>query len=361
MIKPVRIALDAMGGDHGPEVIVPGAARAVRLHRDIEFVFFGDAARVRPLLERDPELSAVSKVHHTDVSVRMDAKPSAALRAGRRTSSMWLAIEALKKNAADVAVSAGNTGALMAMAKTCLHMMPLIGRPAIAAVWPTLRGESIVLDLGATIGGDAQHLVELAIMGCEMARIVLAIEKPVAGLLNIGVEEIKGNDAVKLASRMLREKSFTNFAYHGFIEGDDIGKGTVDVVVTEGFTGNIALKASEGTASQMAQHLREAFNRDLLSKLGYVLARHAFGSLKKKLDPRNVNGGVFLGLNGLVIKSHGSSDAVGTARAIETGYVMARHQLLSKIRNSLPLAREEFHRQPLLEPQAEPLAARSER
>ena len=359
MMKPVRIALDAMGGDYGPNVIVPGAARALRLHRDIEFVFFGDEARIRPLVDMDPELSAVSRVHHTDVSVRMDAKPSQALRAGRRTSSMWLAVEALKKKEADVAVSAGNTGALMAMAKTCLHMMPLIGRPAIAAVWPTLRGESIVLDLGATIGADAQHLVDLAVMGSEMARIVLSIEKPTVGLLNIGVEEIKGNDEVKLASRLLRE-SIANLDYHGFIEGDDIGKGTVDVVVTEGFTGNIALKTAEGTASQMGQYLREVLSRDLLSKLGYFLARRAFAALKEKMDPRNVNGGVFLGLNGVVIKSHGGSDAVGTARAVETGYVMARHQLLSKIRNSLPLLHEELSRQPKLETQTAPMAARSE-
>jgi glycerol-3-phosphate acyltransferase PlsX len=359
MMKPVRIALDAMGGDYGPNVIVPGAARALRLHRDIEFVFFGDEARIRPLVDMDPELSAVSRVHHTDVSVRMDAKPSQALRAGRRTSSMWLAVEALKKKEADVAVSAGNTGALMAMAKTCLHMMPLIGRPAIAAVWPTLRGGSIVLDLGATIGADAQHLVDLAVMGSEMARIVLSIEKPTVGLLNIGVEEIKGNDEVKLASRLLRE-SIATLDYHGFIEGDDIGKGTVDVVVTEGFAGNIALKTAEGTASQMGQYLREVLSRDLLSKLGYFLARRAFAALKEKMDPRNVNGGVFLGLNGVVIKSHGGSDAVGTARAVETGYVMARHQLLSKIRNSLPLLHEELSRQPKLETQTAPMAARSE-
>jgi glycerol-3-phosphate acyltransferase PlsX len=359
MMKPVRIALDAMGGDYGPNVIVPGAARALRLHRDIEFVFFGDEARIRPLVDMDPELSAVSRVHHTDVSVRMDAKPSQALRAGRRTSSMWLAVEALKKKEADVAVSAGNTGALMAMAKTCLHMMPLIGRPAIAAVWPTLRGESIVLDLGATIGADAQHLVDLAVMGSEMARIVLSIEKPTVGLLNIGVEEIKGNDEVKLASRLLRE-SIATLDYHGFIEGDDIGKGTVDVVVTEGFAGNIALKTAEGTASQMGQYLREVLSRDLLSKLGYFLARRAFAALKEMMDPRNVNGGVFLGLNGVVIKSHGGSDAVGTARAVETGYVMARHQLLSKIRNSLPLLHEELSRQPKLETQTAPMAARSE-
>src|ERR1700730_3193710 len=280
MIKPVRIALDAMGGDHGPEVIVPGAARALQRRPDMNFLFFGDAARIRPILDAAPALCEVSTLRHTGVSVRMDAKPSQALRAGRRTSSMWLAIEAVKKNEADVAVSAGNTGALMAMAKTCLHMMPLIGRPAIAAVWPTLRGESIVLDLGATIGADAQHLVDLAVMGSEMARAVLSIEKPTVGLLNIGVEEVKGNDEVKLASRLLRENSTANLDYHGFIEGDDIGKGTVDVVVTEGFTGNIALKTAEGTAGQMGQYLREVLSRDLLSKLGYFLARRAFAALK---------------------------------------------------------------------------------
>lgn len=340
MIKPVRIALDAMGGDHGPEVIVPGAARALRKRPDMEFLFFGDSAKIQPLLAAEHDLTAVSKLHHTDVAVRMDAKPSQALRAGRRTSSMWLAIEAVKKNEADVAVSAGNTGALMAMAKFCLHMMPLIGRPAIAAIWPTLRGRSIILDLGATIGADAQHLVDLAVMGSAMARIVFSIERPAVGLLNIGVEEIKGNDEVKAASRLLRETPLPNLKYYGFVEGDDIGKGTVDVVVTEGFTGNIALKTAEGTANQMTQLLKQAIRGDVLSQIGYFLARRAFAALKAQMDPRNFNGGVLLGLNGVVIKSHGGSDAVGTAQAIEIGYAMARHQLLSKIRDSLPLSHE---------------------
>lgn len=357
MIKPVRIALDAMGGDHGPEVIVPGAASALRQRSDMEFVFFGDAARIRPLLDANPGLSAVSVLRHTDVSVRMDAKPSQALRAGRRTSSMWLAIEAVKKNEADVAVSAGNTGALMAMAKICLQMIPGIERPAIAAVWPTMRGKSIVLDLGATIGGDARHLVDLAVMGSAMARIVLSIERPTVGLLNIGVEEIKGIDEVKAASRLLRDTALPNLDYSGFVEGDDIGKGTVDVVVTEGFTGNIALKTAEGTASQMAQYLREALSRDFMSKVGYFLARRAFAALKAKMDPRNVNGGVFLGLNGVVIKSHGGSDVIGTAHAVEIGYAMARHQLLSKIRNSLPHARDEFPITSKLEAAGEPVAS----
>src|SRR5450631_2737132 len=360
MIKPVRIALDAMGGDHGPEVIVPGAARALQKQPGMEFVFFGDAARIRPLLDADPELSAVSALRHTDVSVRMDAKPSQALRAGRRTSSMWLAIEAVKKNEADVAVSAGNTGALMAMAKICLQMMPGIERPAIAAIWPTVRGKSIVLDLGATIGADARHLVDLAIMGSAMARIVLSIERPTVGLLNIGVEEIKGMDEIKAASRLLRETGLLNLDYRGFIEGDDIGKGTADVVVTEGFAGNIALKTAEGTANQMAQYLREALGRDFVSKIGYFLARDAFAALKAKMDPRNVNGGVFLGLNGVVIKSHGGSDAVGTAHAVEIGYAMVRHELLRKIQESLPLSHEQFPNQSRLIGPGAPIAAPSD-
>jgi phosphate acyltransferase len=359
MIKPVRIALDAMGGDHGPEVIVPGAARALRRRPDMKFLFFGDAARIRPLLDAEPGLSEVSTLRHTGVSVRMDAKPSQALRAGRRTSSMWLAIEAVRKNEADVAVSAGNTGALMAMAKICLHMMPGIGRPAIAAIWPTVRGKSIVLDLGASIGADARHLVDLAVMGSAMARIVLSIERPTVGLLNIGVEEIKGIDEVKTASRLLREAGLPNLDYRGFVEGDDIGKGTVDVVVTEGFAGNIALKTAEGTANQIAEYLREALGRDFISKIGYFLARHAFAALKAKMDPRNVNGGVFLGLNGVVIKSHGGSDAVGTAHAVEIGYAMARHELLSKIRDSLPLSREQFQTQSRLQAAGAPVAAPS--
>jgi glycerol-3-phosphate acyltransferase PlsX len=337
MVDPVRIAIDGMGGDHGPEVIVPGAARAADARPDIEFIFFGDEASIGRELDHFPRLAAVSTLHHTDVAVRMDDKPSQALRTGRRTSSMWLAIEAVKKNHADVVISAGNTGALMAMAKTCLHMMPDIDRPAIAGVWPTIRDRSIVLDLGASIGADARHLVALAIMGSAMAEIVLGIDRPSVGLLNIGVEEVKGNEEIKQASRLLRESAFEHLDYRGFVEGDDIGKGTVDVVVTEGFTGNIALKSAEGTAKQMAQILREELGRTLMSRIGYLFARQAFAAVKEKMDPRKVNGGVLLGLEGIVIKSHGGSDAIGTAGAIETGYSMARNGLLSKIRHALAL------------------------
>ncbi len=335
MRTPVRIALDAMGGDHGPEVIVPGAALALSQHSDIAFLFFGDQARLKPLLAAHPALASVSTIHHCDVAIKMDDKPSQALRAGRRTSSMWLAIEAVKTGEADAVVSAGNTGALMAMAKICLRMLPYINRPAIAAIWPTMRGESLVLDLGATIGADAEHLVDLAIMGSAMARIVFGLERPTVGLLNIGTEEVKGLEEVKTASRILRETALPHLDYRGFVEGDDIGKGTVDVVVTEGFAGNIALKTAEGTAKQIAAYLREALQSSLWSKLGYLLARRAFASLQSKMDPRKVNGGVFLGLDGVVIKSHGGSDAIGTARAIEIGYEMVKDELLSKIQETL--------------------------
>lgn len=358
MMKPVRIALDAMGGDFGPEVMLPGAARALERGSDIAFSIFGDEKLIGPYLQANPRLAAVSSLHHTDVAVRMDDKPSQALRSGRRNSSMWLAIEAVKKNLADIAVSAGNTGALMAMAKTCLHTMPNVDRPAIAAIWPTVRGRTIVLDVGASIGADAQHLVNLAIMGAAMARIVLSVERPTVGLLNIGSEEMKGIDEVKKASRLLREAALPNLDYVGFVEGGDIGKGTVDVVITEGFTGNIALKTAEGTANQMAQYLREALSGDLLSKIGYLLARKGFAALKVKMDPRSVNGGVFLGLDGVVIKSHGHSDVFGTSVAIEIAYKIARHQLLGQIRDAL--ARSHEARAPKLRGAGEPATAPSQ-
>jgi len=265
----------------------------------------------------------------------MHDKPSQALRKGRRRSSMWLAVDAVKKGEADVAVSAGNTGALMAMAKIDLRTMAGIERPAIAAIWPTLRGRSIVLDLGASIGADAGNLVDMAAMGSAMAAVLFGLDRPTVGLLNIGVEEVKGLEDVREAGQILRAGQWPQFEYVGFVEGDDIGKGTVDVVVTEGFSGNIALKAAEGTARQLSQLLRREMNRSLIRKLGYVLARGAFGALAQKMDPRKSNGGVFLGLNGIVIKSHGGTDAEGFACAVDLGYDMVRRELLAKIDRSL--------------------------
>jgi phosphate acyltransferase len=331
MPDKVRIALDAMGGDHGPAVVVAGAELALRRNPTSAFLFYGDAAQVAPLLDARPQLKSVSQLTHTEIAVRMDAKPSQALRYGRWKSSMWLAIAAVKKGDADVAISGGNTGALMAMAKFELKMLPGIDRPAIAAVWPTVRGESIVLDLGASIGADAEHLVNLALMGAATARILLGIERPTVGLLNIGVEEAKGLEPVREAGRMLREEKLPNLDYLGFVEGDDIGQGKVDVVVTEGFAGNIALKTAEGTARQMGEYLKAAMSHTLGARIGYLFARSAFRELKERMDPRRSNGGVFLGLNGIVIKSHGGTDAEGFAAAIDVGHGVVRDELLAKI------------------------------
>ncbi len=331
----VRISLDVMGGDFGPKVVIPGAARALERHPDIRFSLFGIEAEVLPLLEQFPKLKAASTFHATELAIAMDEKPSQALRRGRGKSSMWQAIDAVNTGEADVIVSAGNTGALMAMAMFCLRTMPGIQRPALAAVWPTLKGESIVLDVGATIGADARQLMDFALMGGAMARALFELDRPTLGLLNVGVEEIKGQEEVKEAGRLLREANLDNIDYYGFVEGDDIGRGTVDVVVTEGFSGNIALKSAEGTARQIAEYLRAAMSRTLMAKLGYLLAKGAFDRLREKMDPRKVNGAVFLGLNGIVIKSHGGTDAEGFAAAVDVGYDMVRNGLKAKIENDL--------------------------
>ncbi|MBN8961649.1 MAG: phosphate acyltransferase PlsX [Rhizobiales bacterium] len=335
MAKKVRIALDAMGGDVGPSAVIPGAAISLTRHPDSEFVLFGDSAAIAPQLEAHPALKAVSRVVHTDVMISMKEKPSQALRHGRKNSSMWLTIDAVKKGEADVAVSAGNTGALMAMSRFNLKMLPGVDRPAIAAVWPTARGDSVVLDLGATIGGDAHHLMALAVMGSAMARVLFDIERPTVGLLNIGTEEVKGGEEIREAAELLRAMKSPQFEFLGFVEGDGIGRGDADVIVSEGFSGNIALKAAEGTARQMSEFLRSAMKRTWRAKLGYLLARNAFKALRDKLDPSKSNGGVFLGLNGVVVKSHGGTDAEGFAYAVDVGYEMVRYDLLTKINQML--------------------------
>ncbi|OWV67879.1 phosphate acyltransferase [Rhizobium sp. R339] len=331
----IRISLDLMGGDFGPQVVIPGAAKALERHPDISFVFYGIKEHCEPVLVKFPKLKEKSVFHDCELAVSMEEKPSQALRRGRYVSTMWRSIEAVKTGDADVAVSAGNTGALMAMAKFCLRTMANIERPAIAAIWPTLKGESIVLDVGATIGADAQQLMDFALMGGAMARALFEIERPTIGLLNVGVEEVKGQEEVKEAGRLLREANIDSLEYSGFVEGNDLGKGTVDVVVTEGFSGNIALKTAEGTAKQIAEYLRAAMSRTLLARIGYLFAKSAFDMLREKLDPSKVNGGVFLGLNGIVIKSHGGANAEGIAAAIEVGYDMAKNGLNQKIENDL--------------------------
>ena len=335
MSDSIVISVDAMGGDNGPRIVLHGAKLVLRERGNIEFIFHGREEILQPLLDEFPEVSAVSTIQHSDVVIDMDAKPSAALRKGRNTSSMWSALQAVKDGKAAVAVSGGNTGALMAMSTFCLRPIKGVSRPAIAAIWPTERADIVVLDVGATIGGDAEQLVDFAILGAALARALFDLETPSVGLLNIGTEELKGVDSVKEAARILEQRDGAGFSFNGFVEGNDIGKGTVDVVVTEGFVGNIALKTAEGTARQVGSYFSQALKADWVSRLGALISIRALSALKRKLDPRAINGGVFLGLNGIVIKSHGGTDEVGFKSALDVAYEMGRFDLIAKINEGL--------------------------
>jgi glycerol-3-phosphate acyltransferase PlsX len=337
MSQPRTIALDAMGGDHGPEVVVAGAALSLERHPNLSFLFFGDEARIAPELDKAPGLAGHVRIVHTDTAVAMSDKPSQALRRGKGTS-LWLTIEAVQKGEAEVAVSAGNTGALMAISKLILRPMPGIERPAIAALWPTVKAECIVLDVGANIGATARQLGDYALMGAAMARALFHVERPTVALLNVGVEEIKGVEEVRQAHAWLKSTALP-LDYRGFIEGDQIGQGVVDVVVVEGFAGNIALKTAEGTARQISEYLKAAMQRTWVSRLGAALAAGGFRVLKEKMDPRRSNGGTFLGLNGIAIKSHGGTDALGFASAIDLAYEMAQSRLIARLADDL----EAFH------------------
>lgn len=327
---PLVIALDAMGGDNAPEMVLEGAAIACARHEDVRFILFGDERRLIPLMAHYPVLKGRYELRHTDEAVKADDKPGQVVRRGRGTS-MWKAIAMVKDGEAAVAVSAGNTGALMAMSVLQLRTMEGIHRPAIASTWPGPVRQKVVLDLGANLEADEDSLVQFALMGTAFARAVLGIAQPRVGLLNVGEEEQKGHEYVRTAARKLRRLPGEAMNFIGFVEGDDLGSDRADVVVTDGFTGNVALKTGEGSAKLIFQVLADALRSSWLSKLGYLLARGAFRIMRDRLDPNVHNGGVFLGLNGLVIKSHGGSDGVGFAHAISMGIEMARGNMLAQI------------------------------
>jgi glycerol-3-phosphate acyltransferase PlsX len=329
-VTDLALALDAMGGDNAPDMVVKGAGIAHQRFPQVRFLLFGDSARLKALLDRTPKLKDVCSVHHTDQVVRNDEKPSQALRSGRG-SSMRLAINAVHDGSAAGIVSAGNTGALMAMAKFVLKTMPGVDRPAMASFFPTLRGECVMLDLGANVQCDANNLVQFAVMGNVFARSVLGILHPSIAILNVGSEDQKGHEYLREAAGILRTMPLPG-RFHGFVEGDDIAKGTVDVIVTDGFTGNIALKTLEGTAKLYSNFLRETFRSSLMARLGYLLARPALNTLRVRTDPRRYNGAIFLGLNGVAVKSHGGTDALGFANAIGVAVDMLLHRSLEKIR-----------------------------
>ncbi len=326
----LTIALDAMGGDNAPGVVIRGANIARQRHPDVDFLLVGREADIRQHLDRLKKLQEVVTILPAEDVIGGDVKPSTALRQGRN-SSMRLAINAVAEGKAEGVVSAGNTGALMAMAKFVLKTLPGVDRPAIASFFPTLRGETVMLDLGANVACDAQNLIDFAVMGKAFARTVLGVQEPTYALLNVGSEELKGHESLKEAREFLGAQGDPNF--RGFVEGDDITKGTVDVVVTDGFTGNVALKTAEGTAKLMTEYFRRTFRSSVLAGLGYLLARGALRKLRKRVDPRRYNGAVFLGLNAIAVKSHGGTDALGFAHAVSVAIDMVKYRLIEKIRS----------------------------
>lgn len=330
MAQKLVIALDGMGGDGAPEIVVRGAAIARERLPNAHFLIFGKSEILSPLVEKEEFLRDCVEVRHTDQVVENTDKPSYALR-NLKNSSMRKAIDAVREGEAHCCVSAGNTGALMALAMFGLRTLAGVSRPAICSFFPTQKGETCMLDLGANVESSAQHLVQFAVMGEVFARTVMGVAQPSVGLLNIGTEDLKGRDEIKQAAALLRETPLP-IKFEGFVEGDDIAAGTVDVVVTDGFTGNVALKTAEGTSRLVSAFLREAFQSSIFAKFGYLLARRAVAKLRYRVDPRRYNGAVLLGLNGIAVKSHGGTDEIGFANAIGVAADMYSHGFIEKMK-----------------------------
>ena len=329
----MTISLDAMGGDHGPDAVVPAAIRVLRRRDDIQLILVGDqqvlADRLRSVSRND--FGDRLEVHHTSQVVEMDEPPSHALRT-KKDSSMRVSIDLVKQGVADACVSAGNTGALMATARYVLKTLPGIDRPAILTALPSIEGRTLVLDLGANVDSSAEHLFQFAVMGSVLAKAVDGIESPRVGLLNIGEEEIKGNDQVKQAAHLLANCPLN---YIGFVEGDNIYTGGVDVVVCDGFIGNVALKSSEGVARMIGHFMRQEFTRNVFTKVAGLIALPVLKAFKRRIDPRRYNGASLLGLRGIVIKSHGGADALAFANAIEVAALEVRKAVPEHINRQL--------------------------
>ncbi len=329
----IVISVDAMGGDRGPAAVIGGMALAARTYPDIRFIVHGDADRLRPLVARRRELQPVTEIRHAEGAVSMEDKPSQVMRNGKGTS-MWSALDCVREGRATVAVSCGNTGALMALAMLRLRKAPGVSRPAIAILWPSRgpQGSNIILDVGADVRADANDLLQYALMGTSYARNGLGLSRPRIGLLNIGTEEHKGRPELKEAHGLIAAAAAENgFAFVGFVEGSDFPSADVDVIVTDGFTGNVALKTAEGTARFVRDLLKQAFRHSVWSRIGALFALTSLRRLNRQIDPRRANGGVFLGLNGTVVKSHGDADATGVAAAIRLAYDLARNDFTEKL------------------------------
>ena len=344
------IAIDAMGGDFGPSVVAPAVARVVKegvgragVHREgvsaagsrpLRFLLHGDEAALKSAVGKLHGLEGQVEIRHAERVIGSDEKPAQAMRRGKGTS-MWNAVEAVKTGEAAACVSGGNTGALMAISKLQLRMSADLERPALVANWPTLKGRTAVLDVGANIDCDAQRLVEFAILGAAFHHAINGSTRPAVGLLNVGAEDQKGHEEVREANRILRELGALDLDYRGFVEGDDIAKGTVDVVVTDGFTGNVSLKLAEGLARYFRTTMRNTFTSDLLARLGAFVAQGALRRMAQQFDPATINGGPFLGLNGIVVKSHGGADARGFATAIRLAVDLAASDFVAEIDRNL--------------------------
>lgn len=334
MTKKYTVALDCMGGDKAPGIVIEGAELIASSNSNIHFLLFGNSKEITAILQHCPNLTERNTLIHTDEFISSDEKPSTALRKGLK-SSMRLAIDAVKSGDADVVVSAGNTGALMAIAKIVLRSLPSIDRPAIVTSIPNQKKKStVLLDMGANVECDSDVLYQFAIMGHAFARVVLKIEEPTIGILNVGSEDLKGSDAVKNAAILLKDSDFKD-SFYGYVEGDDITKGTVDVVVTDGFSGNITLKAIEGTSKLISNLIKEGFHNSVWSKLGYLLAGPSIKNSTKIMDPRLHNGAMLIGLNGVVVKSHGSTDAIGFSHAINVAISLVENKINERITEEL--------------------------
>ncbi len=331
--RRIVISVDAMGGDRGPAAIVAGLAKSVRKTPDIAFILHGDEAVLTPLVAKRPTLAGRCEIRHADEVVTMEDKPSQVLRRGQKTS-MYSTIEAVHDGDAEVAVSCGNTGALMVLSMMRLRKMPGVNRPAIACYWPSRNpsGFNVMLDVGADVRADETDLLQYALMGVSYARNSLGLARPRVGLLNVGTEEHKGRPEIKAAAELIADASkVADFDFIGNVEGSDIPSDRVDVIVTDGFTGNVALKTAEGTAGLIKRVFKDAFKATLPARIGALFAARQLKILSRRTDPRQVNGGVFLGLNGTVVKSHGSADATGIAAALNLAFDLARHDFNHKL------------------------------
>lgn len=329
---PFALAIDAMGGDAAPDIVLDGLELAAERHPEARFLLVGDEALVAGGLARRKRAARACSLRHAPERISGDLKPTAALRV--RGSSMRMAIDAVATGEAAGIVSAGNTGALLALSKIVIKTMPEIDRPALAAIGPSARGDVVLLDLGANVVCDARNLVEFAVMGDAFARAVLGLTNPSIGLLNVGSEELKGDDRVRSAAEVLRD-SHIGPQFRGFVEGHDITAGTTDVIVTDGFTGNVALKTGEGALKLMRDLLRQVFTSSIPARIGYLLARPALDRLREWMDPRRYNGAILIGLNGVVVKSHGGTDALGFAHAVDVAMDMVTHGFNERIRDGL--------------------------